>query len=291
MDRFFGVFLIVLSALFSSTLAIFACLAYQAGTNPITLLFLRFSIAAILMILVMTLQGIGFPRGRLLIVLIAMGGFFYVSLSLSFFTALTMAPAGLCVILLYLYPSFVTLLAAVFLRKPVTTFHVVALLLSFMGIVCMVGLDSSKGQILGFLLAIVAALGFAIFLVLVRKPILEAGTFSVTTVVTLSAGIVFGGIAAVKGVKFPVTTAGWAYAVAVALIPTALAFLTLFAGLKRIEPSNAAIILTMDPVIAVVLATVILGETMTPVKILGGMMILSAVILLARREVKTVAKI
>ena len=81
MDRFFGVLLIVLSALFSSTLAIFACLAYQAGTNPITLLFLRFSIAAIFMILVMTLQGIGFPSGRLLIVLIAMGGFFYVSLN------------------------------------------------------------------------------------------------------------------------------------------------------------------------------------------------------------------
>lgn len=290
MDRILGVFLIILSALFSGTLAIFACLAYQAGTNPITLLFLRFSIAGVFMILVMAAQGVAFPRGRTLIVLIAMGALFYVSLSLSFFTALTMAPAGLVVILLYLYPAFVTILTAIFLKKPVTTFNIVALLLSFIGIVFIVGLNSGKGQILGILLAILTALLFAIYLVLGHKSIIKAGALSATTVLTLSAGIVFGGIVAVKGVEFPVTMAGWVYAVAVALIPTVLAFLTLFAGLKRIEPPNAAIILTMEPVIAVVLAAVILGETITPVKILGGMMILSAVILLARSEMKTVSK-
>ena len=290
MDRFLGVFLIILSALFSGTLAIFACLAYQAGTNPITLLFLRFSIAGVFMILVMAAQGVAFPRGRTLFVLIAMGALFYVSLSLSFFTALTMAPAGLVVILLYLYPAFVTILTAIFLKKPVTTFNIVALLLSFIGIVFIVGLNSGKGQILGILLAILTALLFAIYLVLSHKSIIKAGALSATTVLTFSAGIVFGGIVAVKGVEFPVTMAGWVYAVAVALIPTVLAFLTLFAGLKRIEPPNAAIILTMEPVIAVVLAAVILGETITPVKILGGMMILSAVILLARSEMKTVSK-
>jgi drug/metabolite transporter (DMT)-like permease len=290
MDRILGVFLIILSALFSGTLAIFACLAYQAGTNPITLLFLRFSIAGVFMILVMAAQGVAFPRGRTLIVLIAMGALFYVSLSLSFFTALTMAPAGLVVILLYLYPAFVTILTAIFLKKPVTTFNIVALLLSFIGIVFIVGLNIGKGQILGILLAILTALLFAIYLVLSHKSIIKAGALSATTVLTFSAGIVFGGIVAVKGVEFPVTMAGWVYAVAVALIPTVLAFLTLFAGLKRIEPPNAAIILTMEPVIAVVLAAVILGETITPVKILGGMMILSAVILLARSEMKTVSK-
>jgi drug/metabolite transporter (DMT)-like permease len=288
-DRFLGVFLIVLSALFSGTLAIFACLAYQAGTNPITLLFLRFSIAGIFMILVMAVKGVAFPRGRTLAVLIGMA-LFYVSLSLSFFTALTMAPAGLVVILLSLYPAFVTLLAAIFQKKPVTTFNIVALLLSFIGIVFIVGPGSGKGQVLGILLAILAAFGFAIFLILSHKAIMKAGAFSATTVVTVSAGIVFGGIVAVKGVKFPVTTAGWVYAVAVAMIPTVLGFVTLFAGLKRVEPSNAAIILTVEPVIAVVLTVIILGETMTPVKILGGLMILSAVVLLARSETNKVSK-
>ena len=289
-DRFLGVFLIVLSALFNGTLAIFACLAYQAGTNPITLLFLRFSIAGIFMILVMAVKGVAFPRGRTLAVLIGMGALLYVSISLSFFTALTMAPAGLVVILLYLFPAFVTLLAAIFQKKPVTLFSLIALLLSFIGIVFIVGPGSGKGQILGILLAILAAFGFAIFLILSHKSILKAGAFPATTVVTFSAGIVFGGIVAVKGVQFPVTTAGWVYAVAVAMIPTVLGFVTLFAGLKRVEPPNAAIILTLDPVIAVVLAVVILGETMTPVKILGGAMILSAVVLLARSEINKVSK-
>jgi len=80
MDRLIGVLLIAVSALSFGTMAIFARLAYEAGSNPVTVLFLRFTIAAIFMVAIMTAKGMAFPRGRTLITLLCMGGLGYVGL-------------------------------------------------------------------------------------------------------------------------------------------------------------------------------------------------------------------
>jgi len=53
MDRLYGVFLIALSAVSFGAMAIFARFAYEAGSDPITVLFLRFTIAGIFMLAIM----------------------------------------------------------------------------------------------------------------------------------------------------------------------------------------------------------------------------------------------
>jgi drug/metabolite transporter (DMT)-like permease len=116
------------------------------------------------------------------------------------------------------------------------------------------------------------------------KVISNAGAFSASTIVIISAGVAFSGIVAVKGVKFPGTAFGWVSVLAIALVSTALAIVAFFAGLKRIDPANASMISTLEPVVTVALAVMVLGETMTLHKILGGMMIIAAVLLLARCE-------
>jgi drug/metabolite transporter (DMT)-like permease len=269
---------------------IFARLAYEAGTNPITVLFLRFTIAAVFMLMLMVAQGIAFPRGRTLVALVLMGALGYVALSLTFFTALTMVPAGLASILLYLYPACVTVLAAIFLNKPITTLKIVALSMTLAGTVFIVGLDRGGAQVFGIVLAITAAVICSIYIVIGSKVMSKADAFSASTVVIIAAGVVFGGIVAVKGVVFPVTLIGWVSVIALALVSTALAFVTLFAGLKRIDPANAAMIYTLEPVITVTLAVIILGETMSMNKILGGIMILVAVLFVARSEAKTIVR-
>jgi drug/metabolite transporter (DMT)-like permease len=75
MDRLVGIFLIAVSAASFGAMAIFARLAYEAGANPITVLFLRFTLAAVFMSAVMAAKGTTFPRGRTLMTLLLMGGF------------------------------------------------------------------------------------------------------------------------------------------------------------------------------------------------------------------------
>jgi drug/metabolite transporter (DMT)-like permease len=284
LDRLVGVFLIVVSASSFGAMAIFARLAYEAGTDPITVLFLRFTIAAVFMVTVMAVKGIAFPRGRTLISLSLMGALGYVGFSLAFFTALTMAPAGLVSILLYLYPSFVTILASIFLKKPVTVFTIAALLITFTGTVLIIGLDTGSSQVLGIVLGITAAVLYSIYIVVGSKVLLNAGAFSASTVVIISAGVIFSGIVAVRGANFPATVGGWIAVFAIALVSTVLAIVTFFAGLKKIGPANASMISTLEPVVTVSLAVIILGESVSIPKIIGGIMILVAVILLAKKE-------
>jgi len=86
----------------------------------------------------------------------------------------------------------------------------------------------------------------------------------------------------------PKIPSGWLAVVASALISTVLGIVALFEGLKRIDTANAAIISTFEVVVAVVLAVIILGETITLHKIFGACLVIGAVIILAKSEYRTI---
>lgn len=282
MGRLYGVLLITISAASFGAMPIFARLAYADGTDPISVLFLRFSLGALFMVLFLLARGIGLPRGRHLGVLFLMGGIGYVGQSFCYFTALTMVPAGLVALLLYLYPTFVTILSALFFKTRITTLMIMALCLSLAGTFLIVGVEGG-GRILGVLLGIAAPIIYSIYIVVGSRVIPKVGALVSSTVVMIAAGTIFGGIVAARGLALPGTCVGWICVVAIALVCTVLAIITFFEGLNRIEPANASIISTIEPVITVGLAAWILGENISSLKIMGGLMILVAVILQTRR--------
>lgn len=65
-----------------------------------------------------------------------------------------------------------------------------------------------------------------------------------------------------------------------------LAFVTFFAGLKLVGPITASTLSTLEPVVTVGLAAVVLGETMGLLQLCGGMLILLAAITLIRSETR-----
>jgi drug/metabolite transporter (DMT)-like permease len=82
----------------------------------------------------------------------------------------------------------------------------------------------------------------------------------------------------------PQSVAGWVAVGAIALISTVIAFVAFFAGLKRVGPVTASTLSTCEPVVTVVLAALVLGESMGFVQLLGGVLILLAAVTLVRRE-------
>ena len=117
MDRLVGVLLIVVAAASFATSPIFARIAYDAGANPNTFLFIRFAIAATVLTLIMVFKGLQWPRGRLLVSLVLIGGVCFAGLNFSFYTALTLAPVNLVIVIAYMYPAMVTLLSTLFLKQ------------------------------------------------------------------------------------------------------------------------------------------------------------------------------
>src|SRR5512134_3441183 len=97
-----GVAFVVASATAFGAMAIFARYAYRDGVDTTTLLALRFSIAAAFLVIACLAAGVRWPRGLDLATLVALGAVGYAGQAASFFTALTLAPAGLVALLLYL---------------------------------------------------------------------------------------------------------------------------------------------------------------------------------------------
>ena len=78
------------------------------------------------------------------------------------------------------------------------------------------------------------------------------------------------------------TTAGWLAVASLALLSTVAAITLYFAGLERIGPVRASTLSTIEPLCTVVLAAIILDESLAPVQIAGGVLILAAAGLIAR---------
>lgn len=275
--------MVALSAACFGTNAIFARMAYDTGTNPGTFLFIRFLIASPVMLIIMMARGRTIPRGKLLISLVLIGGIGLAGTTFCFYTAIQLAPVNLVIVIAYMYPTIVTLLSAAFLRQPITSYKIAALLMTFLGILFIIGLDSG-GYFLGIILAIITAIFYSLYLIFGSLSIQRAGPFSASTVIILSSMAIFGIVVGVQGPQLPAAVSGWVAIVASALISTVLGLVVFFAGLKRIDTANAAIISTLEVVVAVALAIVILGETISWPKIIGGCLIISAVVLLAKSE-------
>jgi drug/metabolite transporter (DMT)-like permease len=281
MKQFIGFLLIIVSAVSFGVSAIFARFAYAAGTDPITLLFLRFGIAAFCMFSLMSIKGFSLPRGRVFLVLVLMGAIGYAGQAFCYFTALTYASAGLVALLLYLYPALVTLLAAGILKESISTLKITALFLALIGTFLTIG-PTGGGQVLGILLAFGAAFIYSFYIIVGSRITSQGNAVSSSTVIITAAAVVYSVLIWIKGTAFPTTFNGWISVIALALISTVLGIITFLAGLERVGPTNAATLSTIEPVVTVVLAASILGEMITPLRIIGGMMILLAVIILAK---------
>jgi len=261
-------------------MAIFARFAYASGANVTGVLASRFAIAGLLLAGVMVASGRPWPRGRALAVTIGMGAVGYVGQAMCFFAALNHASAGLVALLLYVYPTLVVLLSAVFLGERLTVARVALLAAGFGGLAIMLG--GGQGTAAGIALGLGAAAFYSVYILVGARELRHVDALASTTIVCLSAAVVLGLSAFVSEPRFPGTWWGWAAIGAIAIVSTVVAILTFFAGLKRVGPSTASVISTFEPVFTVALAWAILGETLAPLQLAGGAVVLTCATLLAR---------
>lgn len=284
MRRLSGILLIVISAAAFGSLGILGRYAYADGLDAITLLFLRFSLAAVLMAGLLFLRQEGLPRGSALVRLIGMGAIGYVGQSYCYLTAVKYASPGLVALLLYLYPVIVALLSILLLHEKVTRTKIVAMGLALLGLALTVGPEG--GQLPGILLALSAAGIYSAYIMVGARVTKQVTAIQSSTVIFASAGVTFGLLMTATGPHLPRSGVGWLMILLIVLIPTLIAVVTFLAGLARIGPTNAAMLSTLEPVVTVLLAAWLLGDKIKAISLLGGGLILGAVLLLARQELR-----
>jgi drug/metabolite transporter (DMT)-like permease len=280
MNRFIGATLIVLSAAAFATLPILSRYAYAEGLDVLSLMALRFSLSAVVLLALLALRRERLPHGGTLVRLIGMGAIGYVGQAFAYLTALKYASPGLVALLLYLYPVFVAGLSVIWLREPLNRLKILALGMALAGLALTVGPEG--GRATGILLAIAAAVIYSFYILVGTKVMQQVSAVQSSAVIFLSAGAASSLLMAVNGPHLPGTGTAWLIMAGIVLLATVLPVVAFLAGLGRIGATNAAMFSTLEPVVTVLLAALLLGEILKPVTLLGGGLILSAVLLVLR---------
>lgn len=282
MQRLFGTALILISGVGFGLLGIFARFAFDAGASVETMLFLRFLMAAGCMALLVIVRRRPLPGLRTLAQLAALGGVLYVAQALTYFTALTYIDPGLAALLLYFYPALVTLLSVVFLRERLTTLRIGALGLALIG-TALTANPAGGGRADGVVLSLLAGTIYAVYIILSSRVTRKVDPVHAAAVIITSAAAVYGVLVLLRGYQPPELASGWWAILGLALVSTILAFVTFLAGLERVGASSAAVLSTIEPVVAVVASALLFGMQVTPLHWVGGALVLIAVVLLSAR--------
>ena len=283
-----GTLLCLGSATAFGAMAVLGKLAYDAGATVGTLLAVRFLLAAALFWALVLgsdaaheLRALG---GRDVAVGLALGACGYAIQAGCYFTALERIDASLLSLLLYTFQAMVAVAAVALGRERMDARRLAALALASGGLALVVA-----GAGTGALDPLGAALGLGAAVVYSTYILVSEGVVGRMTPRLLSALVCTGAAAsltvgsAVLGQLRPgeLTAAGWGWLACLALVSTVAAVSLFFAGLERVGPTTASILSTAEPVVTVLLAFLVFGELLGPLQLLGGALVLAAVLVLA----------
>lgn len=272
-----GLALCALSALGFGAMAVLAKLAYGEGVGVLELLAVRFGLAAAVLGILARRE---LPRGRGAARGLALGALVYAVEAGLFFAALTRMGAAPAELLLYVYPSLVVLGAVALRRESGSRRKLGALLLASAGVgLVLLGAGAGSVDPLGAALALASAAAYAGYILLadaIRLPprALAALVCTGATVSFTLAGAVSGTLA------LDWSPAGWALVVGIAVVSTVVPLTAFLAGMERIGPGQASILSTLEPPVTVGLAFLAFGETLGPLQLAGGALVLAAVAVL-----------
>jgi drug/metabolite transporter (DMT)-like permease len=282
-----GSALCIASAIAFGAMAIFGKLAYDAGVGLLTLLFVRFTIAAPVLWLV-SLRRLGAlaaaPR-RTLAGAFALGAVGYSLQAGLYFAALTRMDASLLSMLLYTFPAMVTAAAITLGRESVDARRIGALLVSSSGLaLVLLGAGAGTFDWLGAGLGLGAAMTYTAYILVSDRVAGALDALPLAALITTGAAMTFG-IACLAGGSLDTGFApeGWLWLAAIALVTTVGAITLFFAGLRRVGPSTAAILSTLEPPTTLALAFLVFGESLAPVQLAGAALVLGAAVSLQLR--------
>ena len=278
-----GPLLCILSAAGFGAMAIFGKLAYEEGVGVGDLLLVRFSMAAAALLAIALARGAvrGLPR-RAVLVSLAMGAIGYATQSGLFFSALERMDASLLALILYTYPVLVCAAAVAIGRERASARRIGALLVASAGVVLVLaGAASGSFDALGAAMGFGAALAYTTYILVGDRVVSGAPLLALAALVCTGAATSFWIAGLLRGgPDLSFSAAGWGWIGAIALVSTVGAILTFFAGLARVGPSAAAILSVFEPVVTVALAAAVFGESLAVVQLVGGALVLAAVVVM-----------
>jgi drug/metabolite transporter (DMT)-like permease len=285
-QRSIGVLQIVLSGACFGLLGYFGKSAYQAGITPAEFLALRFLVAAAMMaaFLLITRQKFWTLSPRTVGTSLLLGAVGYAVFASCFFYALKGLSASLTVLLLYLYPTMVSVCGHFFLNEKLGKKGLFALLLSTIGMVGLVWGDMQVNEPIYLILAFSSAVFYSIYIIVSRKVLKGVPPLHSTFFILVGASIPLF-LISFSDVNRPleIIENNALVIFGIAFVCSLLAMTLFQAGLQKVKSSEASILSTTEPLFGVLFAIILLHEPLSAMQLLGAVMVLTATVILARK--------
>lgn len=288
--------MVVAAAVAFSAKAIIVKLAYRHHVDPVTLLALRMILSAPLFAALAwwaARQRDAAPldaRDRRNVAILGLIGYYLASYF--DFLGLQYVTAALERLLLFIHPTFVVIIAAILFKRPIARRDVVAIVLSYLGIVLVFGNDLATqpgNVVLGSFWVLMSALFYAAYLVGSGRLVGRVGSVRFASNAGLwSCGAVVVHYLVTQPAHLIVSQPPEVYGLAflMAAVSTVLPIVLTSEGIRRIGASHASIIASVGPIATIFLGFMVLGEPITGIQLAGAGLVLAGVLAIGLKKIK-----
>ena len=289
-----AIILALVGAIMFSSKAVMVKLSYEYRIDSLSLLLLRmgFSLPIYVTIACMnkniiTKENISNKDWGYIVFLGIIGYYFASYLD---FVGLQYITASLERLVLFIYPTITTMLAAIYFKRKISIYKVIAIVFTYIGIgVAFWGKtqdDIQEDFWVGVFLIFASAITFSIYLVGSEKIIPKFGAQKFTSycmiVSCLSVLIHFGIKSDVDITSFPWQV--YAFGIIIAVFNTVLPSYMMSAAIKIIGSSNTSILSSVGPISVIILGHLLLNEQISHYQISGTLIVIIGVVIMSRKQ-------
>ena len=285
--RFIGPLLVMLAGVFWGSMGIFVRTMSGWGFSSIQITAVRLTLASVFFLILLLLRSPADLQIRLrdIPLFLALGVISILFFTICYFTAITMLSLSTAAILLYTSPIWVMLMSVVFFHEKFTSRKLLALAMAFGGCILVSGLSGGSISTAGLLFGLGSGIGYALYSIFGTVALRRYSPLTVTTYAFLiaAAGIQFISPPAELASLFAAAVSpakAVLFAVVMALFSAVTPYLLYTLGLARVEASKAAILATVEPLVATLVGVLVFSEPLTVSSLIGILLILAAIVLL-----------
>ena len=206
------------------------------------------------------------------------------------FAGLQYISAGLGRLILYLYPTIVVLMSALFLKQPIHKRHLLSLALSYGGIALVFNAEIKFGGdwnliLLGSGLVFASAVAYAIYLIAGSRYVQKIGSMRFTAYAATAASFfVIAHFMALRGPsQLAVSHPVYVLVLIMAIFTTVLPLWLMAEGLKRIGANQVALVGCIGPLSTMIFGQIFLDERITLIQLAGAGLVLAGVLIISVR--------
>jgi drug/metabolite transporter (DMT)-like permease len=279
-----GVICGILAAVCYGTNPFGALPLYEVGVNTSSVLFYRFSMAVVMLGVMLLVERKSFRINRQELIVLGSLGLLFAASCITYYESFLLMDAGIASTILFVYPVMVAGIMAVFFKERITFSTVTAILLALGGIGLLYQGDGETSlSTMGIILVILSALCYAIYIVVVNQSSIRMSSLKLTFYVLFICMFVLLAYSFTSSdlhLQLPPSPRAWFYACWLGLVPTILSLVLMTIAVHEVGATPTAIMGALEPLTAVAIGVLVFGEALTVQLVIGIVLILSAVLLI-----------